>query len=158
MRIFCVAAISLIALAACSKPAEPVAPSAPAAEAPAADAHAGHDMTAMDETMAASDTADDAAAVVTPDGHTFHTYPNKIEIVHLPMAEGGVWTAQGFAPSDLFAVLESKDDKLADGTPVHSVRFETKASGNGKVVFERRASDNPNDGVLEVRTVNFMIH
>lgn len=148
-------ALFVWAAPACTPASEPAAP--PVAETATED-HEGHQMPAMDENMASSDAGDDGAAVITPDNHTFHTYPNKIEVVNLPLSEGGVWSATGVAPGDLFTVLDSKDDKLADGTPVHAVRFQTQASGNGSVVFERRATADPKEGVLEVRTVNFMIH
>lgn len=147
--------LSAAGLCACA-PAAP--PESPTAETTTPDSHAGGHMPAMNEQMASSDAGDDGAGVLTPDNHTFHTYPNKIEIVNLPLAEGGVWSATGVAAADLFTVLDSKDDKLPDGTPVHSVRFQTKASGNGTVVFERRATGDASEGVLEVRTVNFMIH
>jgi hypothetical protein len=32
------------------------------------------------------------------------------------------------------------------------------ASGNGKVVFEKRATANPADPVIQAVSVNFMIH
>jgi len=154
MRLIVIAAASALALAACTK-TESATETAAAPAAPAADTQSGHDMSAMDDTMKAADAADDAEAKVTPDNHTFHTYPKKIEIVRLP---AGNWAAHGYAPSDLFKMLDSKDDTLADGTPVHVIQFEMIASGNGKVVFERRATENPNDPVLEARTINFMIH
>jgi hypothetical protein len=138
--------LSVLALGACSK-TEPVA----------ADAHAGHDATAMDESMKAADKADDAQSAITPDNYMFHTYPKKIEIVRLP-AGGGTWAAHGYAPADLFTMLGSRDETLAGGAMVHTLQFEMLASGNGRVVFERRATANPDDPVLEVRTVSFMIH
>jgi len=140
------AILSVLALAACSK-TEPVA----------ADAHTDHDATAMDDSMKAADKADDTQSAITPDNYMFHTYPKKIEIVRLP-AGGGTWAAHGYAPADLFKMLGSKDETLAGGAMVHTLQFEMLASGNGRVVFERRASANPNDPVLEVRTVSFMIH
>lgn len=154
MRLIVLVGASALAFAACSK-TEPAVETAAAPADAAAPAAGGHDMAAMDDTMKAADAADDAEAVVTPDNHTFHTYPKKIEIVRLP---AGNWAAHGYAPSDLFKMLDSKDDKLSDGTPVHVIRFEMAASGNGKVVFEKRATENLNDPVLEARTVNFMIH
>ncbi|MDZ4760487.1 MAG: hypothetical protein SGJ21_05390 [Alphaproteobacteria bacterium] len=150
-------AVSLV-LAGCSNPARTPVAGDPRENAMAKPADATDDMAAMDPNMAAADAADDAATTLTPDDHTFHTYPAKIEIVRLPMTRGGVWSANGYAASDLFAVLDSKDEILTDGSPAHAVRFEMKASGNGKVVFERRETANPDEGVLEVRTVNFMIH
>jgi len=149
------AVVSLLALAACGK-TEPVSAATDTA-APAADAQAGHDATAMDESMKAADAADDAQSAITPDNYMFHTYPKKIEIVRLP-AGGGTWAAHGYAPADLFKMLDSKDETLAGGAMVHTLQFEMLASGNGRVVFERRATGNPDDPVLEVRTVSFMIH
>jgi hypothetical protein len=159
MRLVLLAAASALALAACNKtePATDAAGAPAETAAPAAGTSSGHDMTAMDDSMKAADVADDAQITVTPDNYTFHTYPKKIEIVRLP-AGGGTWQAHGYAPSDLFKMLESKDETLADGAAVHAISFEMLASGNGKVVFEKRATDNPNDPVLEARTVNFMIH
>jgi hypothetical protein len=156
MRLIVLAAASALALAACNNP-EPATETAAAPAMPAADTQSGHDMSAMDDAMKAADAADDAEAKVTPDNHTFHTYPKKIEVVRLP-AGGGTWAAHGYAPTDLFKMLDSKDETLADGTPVHVIQFEMIASGNGKVVFEKRATENPNDPVLEARTINFMIH
>lgn len=158
MRLLLLAAASALALSACNK-AGPASggSSAPVDAAGSADAHSGHDMAAMDDSMKAADAADDKEATVTPDNHTFHTYPKKIEIVRLP-AGGGIWEAHGYAPSDLFKMLDSKDETLADGTTVHVIEFEMLASGNGKVVFEKRATGKPDEPVLEARTVNFMIH
>jgi hypothetical protein len=149
------AVVSLLALAACGK-TEPVSATIDAA-APAADAHADHDATVMDESMKAADKADDAQSVITPDAYMFHTYPKKIEIVRLP-AGGGLWAAHGYAPADIFKMIGSKDETLSSGAKVHTLQFEMLASGNGRVVFERRATGNPDDPVLEVRTVSFMIH
>jgi hypothetical protein len=155
MRLIVLAAASALALAACSK-TEPTAAPADTAAA-AADGHSEHDATAMDDSMKAADATDDKEITVTPDNYTFHTYPKKIEIVRLP-AGGGTWEAHGYAPSDLFKMLSSKDEKLADGTAVHVIEFEMLASGNGKVVFEKRATGNPSEPVIEAQTVNFMIH
>ena len=79
MRPVILAAASALAFAACT-PSEPAADSA--ATAPAA----AHDMAAMDDSMKSSDTADDANTAETPEGYTFHSYPAKIEVVHLPAA------------------------------------------------------------------------
>jgi len=153
MRIV-IAALATLAVSACGQPA----PESEAPAAAAAEDHSGHDMGEMTPEMAAADAADDASAAgETPDNHTFHTYPAKIEVVRLPAGEG-VWSANGYAEGDLFALKDSIEETLPDGRKVQVVRFETKASGNGKVVFERRATSNPEDPVLEVRTVNFMIH
>jgi hypothetical protein len=143
-------AASIVAPSACS-------PSGPApTEAASPEAHPDHEM-AMDDSMKAADAADDATIAVTPDNYMFHTYPKKIEVVRLP-AGGGVWEAHGYAPSDLFTMKGSKDETLADGTAVHVLEFEMLASGNGKVVFEKRATGNPDEPVIEARAVNFMIH
>jgi hypothetical protein len=153
----CISLIAALGLVACG---QNPAPPAETAEAPAAAGtdHSGHDMGAMTAEMAASDAADDVAgAGETPDNHTFHTYPAKIEVVRLPAGDG-VWSAHGYAESELFVLKDTAEETLPDGKKVQVVRFETKASGNGKVVFERRATDNPADPVLEARTVNFMIH
>lgn len=158
MRLIVLAAA--LALAACSKtePAAETAKTTPEeAAAPAADSHSGHDVGAMDDTMKAADTADDQDVAVTPDNHMFHTYPKKIEIVRLP-AGGGVWEAHGYAPADIFRMKDSKDETLKDGSNVHVIEFEMLASGNGKVVFEKRATGKPDEPVLEARTVSFMIH
>jgi hypothetical protein len=144
------AVVSVLTLTACGK-TEPPAADTPA---PADDAH---DATAMDESMKAADKADDAQSAITPDAYMFHTYPKKIEIVRLP-AGGGTWAAHGYAPADIFKMIGSKDETLAGGAMVHTLQFEMLASGNGRVVFERRATGNPDDPVLEVRTVSFMIH
>jgi hypothetical protein len=149
------AVVSVLALAACGKTESAAAATDTAA--PAANAHAGRDATAMDESMKAADAADDMQSAITPDNYMFHTYPKKIEIVRLP-AGGGLWAAHGYAPADLFKMLGSRDETLAGGAMVHTLQFEMLASGNGRVVFERRATGNPNDPVLEVRTVSFMIH
>jgi hypothetical protein len=149
------AVVSVMALAACGK----IEPAAAATDGGASvdDAHAGHGATAMDESMKAADKADDGQSAVTPDNYMFHTYPKKIEIVRLPAGDG-LWAAHGYAPSDLFKMLGSTDEMLANAAAVHTLRFEMLASGNGRVVFERRATANPDDPVLEVRTVSFMIH
>jgi hypothetical protein len=49
-------------------------------------------------------------------------------------------------------------EDMPDGSKAYAARFEMKASGNATIVFERRGSDNADDPVLEVRTVNFMVH
>ena len=102
--------------------------------------------------------AADTAAGITPDDHMFHTNPKTIETVRLPHSTPGVWSARGYAEGDFFQPLDAKDETLPNGIKVHTVRFEMLASGNGRVVFEKRASDKPDDPVLEVRTVKFMIH
>jgi hypothetical protein len=139
-------------LAACARTETP----APEPSPESAAAHPGH--AAMDSEMAAADKADDVSSLATPDGYTFHTFPKKIEIVRVPIGDEGVWSAHGYADADYFRMLDSRDEPLADGGKLHAVRFEMLASGNGKVVFEKRATANPDDPVLEARSVNFMIH
>jgi hypothetical protein len=146
------AAACALMLAACAKAETP----APEPSPESAAARPGH--AAMDETMAAADKTDDASSLATPDGYTFHTYPKKIEIVRVPVDGQGVWSAHGYADADYFRMLDSRDEPLAGGGKVHAIRFEMLASGNGKVVFEKRATPNPGDPVLEARSVNFMIH
>jgi hypothetical protein len=151
MRLILAAAASACLLGACEKQ-EPPAPE-PSPES--ASAHPGH--AAMDDAMAAADKADDVSSLATPDGYTFHTFPKKIEIVRVPVDGQGVWSAHGYADADYFRMLDSRDEQVAGGK-VHAIRFEMLASGNGKVVFEKRASPNPDDPVLEARSVSFMIH
>src|SRR5690242_6317414 len=121
MRLVILAA-SALAFAACSpsepKPAEPAA-AAPAA--PAADAHTG-----MDDSMKMSDTKDDANTAETPDGYMFHTYPAKVESVHLPQ---GNWTATA-SDGALVEVGAATDEKMPDGSMHHVVKVTPKASGN----------------------------
>lgn len=153
MRLYFTAAACALMLAACAKSATP----APEPSPESAAAHPSG-QTAMDATMAAADKADDASSLATPDGYTFHTSPKKIEIVRVPLNGQGVWSAHGYAEADYFRMLDSRDEPVASGGKVHAIRFEMLASGNGKVVFERRATANPGDPVLEARSVNFMIH
>jgi len=159
MRILFLAAVSAIALAACGPNTEAVDDPAPAAEAPAAEPmdHAGHDMSSMDESMTASDAADDANTAETPNDFTFHTYPNKVESVHLPVSEGGTWTATT-SDATLVSVGAGVDETMPDGTVHHVVKVNTLASGNAVVTFERRTSDDASQPAAETRTVNFMIH
>lgn len=151
---FILSAASAIALAACSpQPAsdEAAAPAETAAPA-AADAHAG-----MDDTMKSADATDDANTAETPEGYMFHTYPAKVESVHLPTAAGNTWTA---TPADtaLVDVAPGTDEAMPDGSTHHVVKLTPKASGNTEVKFERRATSNASDPVLETRTVKLMIH
>ena len=151
MRLVLLAA-SALAFAACS-PSEPAAPAAEApAAAPAADAHAG--MAGMDDTMKSSDSTDDANTAETPEGYTFHTYPEKVESVHLP---AGNWTATA-SDAALVTVGEAADAKMPDGSTHHVVKVTPKAAGNAEVKFERRASAAATDPVLETRTIKFMVH
>ena len=152
MRLF-VLATSALAFAACS-PSEPK-PAEPAAETPAADAHAG--MAGMDDTMKTSDTTDDANTVETPDGYTFHTYPAKVETVHLPTEAGSVWTVTA-SDAALVEVGAQTDETMPDGKVHHVVKVTPKASGNAEVKFERRATAAADAPVVETRTIKFMVH
>src|SRR5690606_12309447 len=91
MRLVILASASALTLAACN-PSEPAADSSAPAET-AATADAGRDMDTMDHEMTTADAAADANTAETIDGYTFHTYPEKVETVHLPAAPGGSWTA-----------------------------------------------------------------
>jgi type IV pilus biogenesis protein CpaD/CtpE len=156
MRLIILAAVSTLAIAACS-PSEPAATesAAPAETAAPAEHAAGHG--AMDDTMKAADTADDANTAETPEGFTFHTYPAKVETVHLPGAAGGSWTATA-SDTALVEVGEAKDETMPDGTVHHTVKVTPKASGNAEVKFERRATAAASDPVVETRTIKFMVH
>jgi hypothetical protein len=145
-------AASALALAACAKEEAP--PPEPSPDSAAA----RPGVIPMDVQMAAADQADDVSSLATPDGYTFHTRPQKIEIVRVPVDGKGVWSAHGYAEADYFRMLDSREEPLANGGKLHAIRFEMLTSGNGKVVFEKRASANPADPVLEARSVNFMIH
>ncbi len=151
MRLMLLAA-SALAFAACSesKPADPAA-------APAADAAPAHDMAAMDDGMKMSDSSDDANTAETPEGYTFHTFPAKVESVHLPTAAGATWTATA-SDTALVEVGEAKDETMANGALHHVVKVTPKASGNAEVKFERRASADAASPVTETRTIKFMVH
>lgn len=167
MRYLIIPAACALALAACSKPTELAAdengaaePAAPAEAAPANDGmaemdHSGHDMGAMDDDMAAMDAADDASTAETPNEHTFHTYPDRTETVHLPVADGETWSAV-IDDDTLVAMGAASDQTMPDGTVHHVVEFTTKASGNATATFERKAADAAE--ASETRTVYFMIH
>jgi hypothetical protein len=160
MRLTLLAAVAAIALAACNNETETPAdvaeaPAEPVVEAPVADAHAGHGP--MDTDMASADAADDANTAETPDQHMFHTYPAKTEMVHLPSAGAGSWTATA-SDAALVAVNAAADETMPDGTVHHVVKVDTLASGNAEVKFERRESADPAAAVVETRTVFFMIH
>jgi hypothetical protein len=155
MRLIVLAAASALAIAACS-PSEPAADSAaPAETAPAADA--GHDMATMDGAMSSADTADDANTAETPEGYTFHTYPAKVESVHLPAAAGSSWTAVS-SDTALVEVGEAKDEAMPDGSTHYVVKVTPKASGNATVTFERREGADASATPIETRTINFMVH
>jgi hypothetical protein len=150
MRLIVLAA-SALALAACS-PSEPAVPADTPAATPPASGHA------MDDSMKAADTADDANTAETADGFTFHTYPEKVETVHLPAAPGqGVWTAT-VSDAALVVVGEQKDEAMPDGTPHHTVKVTPKKAGNAEVKFERRDTAVADAPVVETRTIKFMIH
>jgi ABC-type glycerol-3-phosphate transport system substrate-binding protein len=158
MRIAMLAAVAAIGFSACGQGTETVADApvepAPAADTPTAMEHdaAGHGT--MDSSMAAADTADDANTAETPDGFTFHTYPNKTEAVHLP---AGSWTAST-ADTTLVSVGAGADETMPDGSVHHVVRVNTLGSGNAVVKFERREGADPAAAPAETRNVNFMIH
>jgi len=155
MRLIFRAAACALALAACGQNETPK----PAEASPdMAAAHPGQEAAAMDASMKASDAADDISFQATPDGYTFHTFPKKIEIVRLPHDGTGVWSAQGYAAADYFRMMDSRDEPVGGPVKLHAVRFEMLASGNGKVVFEKRATANPGDPVIQALSVNFMIH
>lgn len=166
MRYLIIPAACALALAACSKPTELASddnavadpsPSTPASDMAAADAgmdHSGHDMPAMDADMQAADAADDTAMAETPHEHTFHTYPDRTEMVHLPVADGETWSAT-VSDDTLVAMGAGADETMTDGTVHYVVPFDTKASGNATVTFERRADGGE---PTESRTIYFMIH
>lgn len=150
MRILLLAA-SALALAACN-PAPADTASTDAAKP--ADAH---NMADMDDTMKSADTTDDANTAETADNYTFHTYPAKVEKVHLPTAAGAVWTATA-SDATLVEVGEAKDETMPDGSMHHVVTVTPKKSGNATVKFERRDSAAADAPVAETRTINFMVH
>jgi hypothetical protein len=141
-------AASALAFAACNP--------APADDA-AKPADAGHDMAGMDDTMKSADTADDANTAETADSYTFHTYPTKVESVHLPTTATDVWTATS-SDTSLVEVGEQKDETMPDGALHRVVKVIPKKSGNATVKFERRASAAADAPVTETRTINFMVH
>lgn len=176
MRHLIIPAACVIALTACSRPtemasddnasADPVAaeaPAEPASNMEMADAdtgmdgmdHSEHDMSEMDSDMAAADAADDASVAETPNEHTFHTYPDRTETVHLPVVEGETWTAT-VSDDTLVAMGAASDETMPDGTVHHVVPFQTQASGNATVTFERATADAA--APSETRTIYFMIH
>ena len=156
MRLLILSA-SVLAFAGC-RPSAPATDAArPAADAtkPAGDAMASHDMSTMSADMKASDAKDDANTAETPGGYTFHTYPAKVESVHLPTAAGDTWMA---TPSDTvhIEIGEAKDEKMPDGAMHHVVKVTPKAAGNATVKFERHKGSDPT--IIETRTINFMVH
>lgn len=170
MRYLILPAVCAIALSACSRPTETAstenAAAEPAAAAPAeaemtdADAgmdmdHDGHDMGAMDADMAAADAADDVSVAETPHEHTFHTYPDRTETVHLPVAEGETWSVV-IDDETLVSMGAGADETMPDGTVHHVIPFQTLASGNAIATFERKAADAAEPS--EARTIYFMIH
>jgi hypothetical protein len=160
MRFRLSVAAALLVLVAC-QPSQPAAKDAASADAAPTGARApAPDPTGqaiMDQQMKAADAADDKASLITSDGYTFHTSPGKLEIVRLPQDGKGMWTAHGYAEKDIFRMLDSRDEPVSGGM-IHVVRFEMLESGNGKVVFEKRATANAEDPVTQALSVNFMIH
>lgn len=153
-----VAATSL-ALGACAPATEtPVdAPAAEpaAAEPAAAEDHSGHGEMTAD--MASADAADDAATAETPAGFTFHTYPNKVESVHLPTAAGEAWTASA-SDATLVSVGDAADLVMPDGSTHHVVKVTPLASGNATVTFERKSTADAASAATDTRVINFMVH
>jgi hypothetical protein len=149
MRIILLAATAL-GLAACNP-----APADDAAKP--ADSMAGHDMAGMDDTMKSADAADDANTAETPDGYTFHTYPAKVEIVHLPTTASDEWTVIA-SDLSLVEVGEQKDETMPDGSVHRTIKVTPQKSGNATVKFERRAKGTSDGPALETRTINFMVH
>jgi hypothetical protein len=145
-------ALAALMLAACGGETKPTEPAKTAETTPApVETHA----MPMDDSMKMADTGDDANMAETADGYTFHTFPAKVESVHLPTAAGEVWTATA-SDAALVEVGEQKDETMPDGKLHHVVKVTPKASGNATVKFEKRAkADAP---VTETRTINFMIH
>lgn len=156
MRLVILASASALALAACN-PSEPAADSSAAPAETASAADAGHDMDTMDHEMTTADAADDANTAETIDGYTFHTYPEKVETVHLPAAPGGSWTATA-SDTALVEVGEAKDETMPDGSVHHTVKVTPKASGNATVKFERREGTDAAAAPVETRIINFMVH
>ena len=156
MRLIVLAATSMLAIAACT-PSTTDTATTTTETATTTTATNGHDMSSMDPTMQSADATDDANTAETPDGYTFHTYPAKVESVHLPTAAGNVWTATT-NDAALVEVGETKDEAMPDGATHHVVKVTPKASGNAEVKFERRATANAADPVLETRTIKFMVH
>ncbi|HEX5008064.1 MAG TPA: hypothetical protein VFV70_13185, partial [Hyphomonadaceae bacterium] len=70
---------------------------------------------------------------------------------------GGAWTATA-SDTTLVEVGEAKDETMPDGTTHYTVKVTPKASGNAEVKFERRATANAADPVVETRTIKFMVH
>jgi hypothetical protein len=155
MRLLILAA-SALAFAACS-PSAPATDGAKPADTPAAATPAAHDMAAMDSTMKSADATDDANTAETPEGYTFHTYPAKVESVHLPTADGAVWTAT-VSDAAFVDVTSQADEKMPDGKMHHVVKVTPKKAGNATIKFERRASADTKGAVTETRTINFMVH
>ena len=156
---FALLAASALILAACNGETPPPAPAvgekaaATPAPSPAETAHAG-----MDHAMAAADAADDGAKAETPNGHTFHTAPGKVEEVHLPSAGAGTWTVT-VADTAFVTAAPGADETMPDGTKHHVVKLTPVASTAGVAVkFERRETADPAAPVVETRTVSVMVH
>jgi hypothetical protein len=114
-------------------------------------------MAGMDDTMKSADTSDDANTAETADNYTFHTYPAKVESVHLPATPTDTWTATS-SDTSLVEVGEQKDETMPDGSVHRVIKVTPKKPGNTTVKFERRASAAADAPVLETRTINFMVH
>lgn len=149
-----VLASAALALAACGgeapAPAETPAET-PAAETPTADA--GHG--AMDDTMKAADSQDDANTAETPDGYMFHTDTTKIESVHLP---AGAWTATPVDATQI-EIVSAADETMADGATHHVVKVKPLVRDViARIRFERREGADAAAPPVEARMVMFMIH
>ena len=89
---------------------------------------------AMDDTMKAADTADDANVVETTDGTMFHTDTTKTEKVHLP---AGNWTATPVDATQI-QVVGASDQAMPDGVSHHVVEVKPLTKDViAKVKFER---------------------
>ena len=141
-------AIAALGLSACGgEPAKPAEPAPETAAAPTAPA--------MDDTMKAADTADDANVAETTDGQMFHTDTTKTEKVHLP---AGNWTATPVDATQI-EVLGASDMAMPDGATHHIVEVKPLTKDViAKVKFERRETADAAAPVAETRTVMFMIH
>lgn len=155
MRLIVLAAASALAFAACTPSTTDTATTT--TETTTTTTTDGHDMSTMDNSMKSADATDDANTAETPGGYTFHTYPAKVESVHLPTAAGNTWTATA-SDATLVEVGEAKAETMPDGAMHHVVKVTPKNSGNATVKFERRATANTADPVLETRTITFMVH
>jgi hypothetical protein len=146
--------VAALALAACGVETKPADPAKPADSMAAT---GGHDMAAMSGDMKSMDSADDTNTAETPANYTFHTFPEKIESVHLPTEPGATWAATA-SDTTLVEVGEAKDETMPDGKLHHVVKVTPKKAGNATVKFEHRAGADMAGPITETRTINFMVH